>query len=111
MALPPAYTVRISAQKAFTGTLVYNTPAAGVCVVVRDIDGFLYSTGSGSTEFIFRGSADQILFAQVQPSTGGPISWRGRQMIGPGEHVSFQAVSEADFAVTAYIFAGVSPYF
>ena len=80
-------------------------------VVVTDIDGYMYSTGSGPTEFTLKGSADQLLAVLLNGTSGGAFSWRGRQMIGPGEHFTFTAVTECDFGVTGFIFDGVSPYF
>lgn len=107
--LPPSYTVRLAAHQNLGAIDTLTTPAGAVYVCVA-IDGYLRSTGSGSTEFEWFGEYGQLIYVATQGSGGGPFSWRGLQMLGPGKTWSFAAVTPTDYTACGWAFTGVSPY-
>jgi hypothetical protein len=102
--------VRLVNLKAFTGTHVLTPPPPNVTVVLTDIDGFFYSTGSPS-EFILKGENLEFIFVATGPSSGGPFSYRGKQMYAAPHTLTFDCVTECDLVATGWMLQGVSPYY
>ena len=93
MALRPVYSVQIMA---LTPALPLNTVVvpADSRIIVRDIDAFCESGGTGF-QFSFENAAGGNLWAPVQnafPAIGN-WQWRGRQVFNPGESITIKVFS------------------
>ena len=75
-------------------------------VVLRDLDGYMGATVGISTVYL-RGTDGQVIAAFFStPAEAASFSWRGRQVIPPGESFSVTFVPAAgatyDVAVSGY---------
>ena len=91
----PVYSIQImSLAPALTNNTV--VVPSGVRIIVRDIDSFCESGGTGF-QFSFQNAAGGNLWAPVQNSFPaiGNWQWRGRQVYNPGESINIHVFSGA----------------
>lgn len=86
---------------------VYTVPA-GFVVIIRDLD--VYSGGGAmiNWEFGINGVCKLSAGQFTVESVAQVASWRGRQVVNPGEEVFFQSDGPTDGAVSGYVLPDLS---
>ena len=96
------YSVRFVELHNYTGIYVVKNEGPSTWVL-RDLDAYSGAVIDEGTLFL-RGNANNVLFyATSSIAAGSYVSWRGRQIIGPGESFAIEAdVNGWDVAVSGY---------
>jgi len=98
----PVYSYRFLAEAGFTGSAAFLVPD-GYRAVVRDIDCVVY-TGAGVT--IQAGIGGVTNFWAVTlgvVAVTDTVSFRGRQVLNPGEQLVIATDAAADFVASGYL--------
>ena len=98
----PVYSTRFLEEAGFTGSAAFLCPGSDV-LVVRDIDVVCFA-GSGVTIEAGLGGGAVFWSLTINP-TVTPVwgSWRGRQIINPGEQLVISTDAPADFMASGYL--------
>lgn len=102
------YSSRFIQQHGLTSSASFAVPA-GFIAVVRDLDAFIGSP-VGTNDLFMHGALGQAIFwDSAEIGTSKYMSWRGRQVLEPGEllavEVSVGAFDAFDVTVSGYLLA------
>jgi hypothetical protein len=96
------YSTQFLAIQGLDGTVYYDCPLDRV-LVLRDLDAYANVTVA-SRELYLRGSAGQTIYHDAWgEESQHSSSWRGRQVISPGQQFSVFTSDLIDVSVSGYL--------
>jgi hypothetical protein len=96
------YSTRFCAAAGLNGSLAYTVPEGNVAVL-RDVD--VYAAGVDGGFFRVIGSAGQTIdyWEFGGEDTAATHQWRGREVLSPGETLTFSTTSPMDVTASGYL--------
>lgn len=96
------YSKRLIQAQALNGSASFTVPAGYTCVV-RDLDAFVASGGSGAGLFLIGAGGQTMAAYNSIGSAFAVFAWRGRQVLEAGETVTVTTTGPCDVTVSGYL--------